>query len=241
MPTKPKNAILTFFFAFIPGAGQMYQGYMKRGLSLILMAVGPLAVSGLFDPFAYLTIIVWMYAFFDTFNLRAQIAAGQTVEDDYLVHIDTKDKRLIQMSKDSHRLLGWSCIALGVLMAYSGILMPIVDDVVWRWGQNSPFFRAVYLVLSQLPQIVVCVILIVCGVWLVRGPRVKSAEPTDSEAEDFHAYTPVSPEIRVDEEAEAAVADDVPADAEDTAPEAETDVVDALVLSDEEDNDHDHI
>ena len=32
-----KNGILTFFFAFCPGAGQMYQGYMKRGLSLITM------------------------------------------------------------------------------------------------------------------------------------------------------------------------------------------------------------
>ena len=27
-----KNGILTFLFAFCPGAGQMYQGYMKRGL-----------------------------------------------------------------------------------------------------------------------------------------------------------------------------------------------------------------
>ena len=31
-----KNGILTFIFAFCPGAGQMYQGYMKRGLSLLL-------------------------------------------------------------------------------------------------------------------------------------------------------------------------------------------------------------
>ena len=32
-----KNGFLTFCCAFIPGAGQMYQGYMKRGLSLILI------------------------------------------------------------------------------------------------------------------------------------------------------------------------------------------------------------
>ena len=30
-----KNGFLTFCFAFIPGAGQMYQGYMKRGLSMV--------------------------------------------------------------------------------------------------------------------------------------------------------------------------------------------------------------
>ena len=32
-----KNGFLTFCFACIPGAGQMYYGYMKRGLSLITL------------------------------------------------------------------------------------------------------------------------------------------------------------------------------------------------------------
>ena len=31
-----KNAFLTFIFACIPGAGQMYYGYMKRGTSLLV-------------------------------------------------------------------------------------------------------------------------------------------------------------------------------------------------------------
>ena len=31
-----KNALLTFIFACIPGAGQMYYGYMKRGTSLLV-------------------------------------------------------------------------------------------------------------------------------------------------------------------------------------------------------------
>ena len=39
-----KNGILTLLFAFIPGAGQMYQGYMKRGLSLMLMAAAILSL-----------------------------------------------------------------------------------------------------------------------------------------------------------------------------------------------------
>ena len=47
-----KNGLLTLLFAFIPGAGQMYQGYMKRGLSLMLMCcvIGVLAM--LFAPIA---------------------------------------------------------------------------------------------------------------------------------------------------------------------------------------------
>ena len=41
-----KNGILTFLFAFCPGAGQMYQGYMKRGLSLITMVCVALIICG---------------------------------------------------------------------------------------------------------------------------------------------------------------------------------------------------
>lgn len=37
-----KNGFLTFIFACIPGAGQMYYGYMQRGLSLITMFIAAL-------------------------------------------------------------------------------------------------------------------------------------------------------------------------------------------------------
>ena len=30
-----RSGFLSFCFAFIPGAGQMYQGYMKRGISIM--------------------------------------------------------------------------------------------------------------------------------------------------------------------------------------------------------------
>ena len=85
-----KNGFLTFCCAFIPGAGQMYQGYMKRGLSLILTACLIGMVSSLLNPVLLLLVVVWMYSFFDTFNLRAQIIADTAPADDYLVHFDPR-------------------------------------------------------------------------------------------------------------------------------------------------------
>ena len=185
-----KNGILTFLFAFCPGAGQMYQGYMKRGLSLILTACLIGMVSSLLNPVLLLLVVVWMYSFFDTFNLRAQIGAGTAPEDDYLVHFDPQDKRLARMMMDSHKLLGWGLIALGALVAYQNILMNTLGDIVWRWGQSSPFFRALYLMMDQLPEVVVCVALIICGAWLVRGPKGRKQKPqNDAEDEDFTEYT----------------------------------------------------
>ena len=119
-----KNGILTFIFAFCPGAGQMYQGYMKRGLSLITMFCLFIVIGvSTLEVLTVGCVIVWMYSFFDTFNLRAQIGAGTAPEDDYLVHINWKDQRMQEFMMDSHKLLGWGLIVLGALVAYQNILM----------------------------------------------------------------------------------------------------------------------
>ena len=199
-----KNGFLTFCCAFIPGAGQMYQGYMKRGLSLILTACLIGMVSSLLDPVMLLLVVVWMYSFFDTFNLRAQIIADTAPEDDYLVHFDPRDRRLARALLDSHKLVGWGLIALGAIVFYNNIIMRVLGDVMWRWGQDNPVFRAIYLMLDALPQIVVCVALIVCGMWLVRGPKNKKGkQPAEEEPEDFHAYT-AAPQAEDAEDAEDA-------------------------------------
>ena len=186
-----KNGFLTLLFAFIPGAGQMYQGYMKRGLSLVLMTAAICIASALIAPIAFALLVVFMYSFFDTFNLRSQISMGTAPEDDYLVHFDPQDKRLARMMLDSHKLLGWLLIAAGALIAYENIIMNTLGDILWRWGKTSPVWRAIYLVMDELPEVVVCVALILCGIWLVRGPKAKKAAPEAAdESADFQEYRP---------------------------------------------------
>lgn len=74
----PKHGLLFFITSCLSGCGQMYQGYMKRGLSLLAAVFrdprrfrfSGAGGAGIFLP------VVWLYAFFDSYNLRAQIAAG---------------------------------------------------------------------------------------------------------------------------------------------------------------------
>ena len=191
-----KNGILTFLFAFCPGAGQMYQGYMKRGLSLITMFCVAFGAGTLLEVLYVAMPIVWMYSFFDTFNLRAQIIADTAPADDYLVHFDPRDKRLARALLDSHKLVGWLLIAFGALIAYQNLIMNIFGDLVYRWGHSSPVFRALYLVMASLPDVVVCVVLIVCGVWLVKGPHpakkpdASKDVPEDADFCEYHADEP---------------------------------------------------
>lgn len=195
-----KNGILTFLFAFCPGAGQMYQGYMKRGLSLITMFCVAFGAGTLLEVLYVAMPIVWMYSFFDTFNLRAQILADTAPEDDYLIHFDPRDKRLARALLDSHKLVGWLLIAFGALIAYQNLIMNTLGDLVYHWGHSSPVFRALYLVMDSLPDVVVCVVLIVCGVWLVKGPHpakkpdASKDVPEDADFCEYHADAAAQPE-----------------------------------------------
>lgn len=205
-----KNGFLTFCCAFIPGAGQMYQGYMKRGLSLILTACLIGMVGSLLNPVLLLLVVMWMYSFFDTFNLRAQIIADTAPEDDYLIHFDPRDRRLARALLDSHKLVGWALIAFGALIAYENIIMNLLNDVLWRWGRDSVVFRAFYLVMDRLPDVVLCVALILCGAWLVRGPQKagkKQAEAQedaagDADFQEYHAQ-PDAPEMTLSDDTSA--------------------------------------
>ena len=96
-----KNGFLTFIFACIPGAGQMYYGYMQRGLSLITMFIACFIVGAIINPLAALAIIVWMYSFFDTYDLVRHLAAGDPKEDGLLLvgNFDDVKKLIPQHTK----------------------------------------------------------------------------------------------------------------------------------------------
>ena len=72
----PKNGFLLFLTSCLSGCGQMYQGYMKRGLSLLLAFFLVIFVSTYFylGTLALFLPVIWLYAFFDSYSLRSQLA-----------------------------------------------------------------------------------------------------------------------------------------------------------------------
>ena len=186
-----KNGFWTFCFAFIPGAGQMYQGYMKRGLSLVSVCAAAIGVASLFYPlvgFAFgVGCIVWMYSFFDTFNLRSQLLTGDAPADDYLFHLG-QDASFTRFFKARHKLFGWALVAVGLYTLYDQLVMDLLARLYWRL-ENQWVVQVLYNILDKVPTVLICLALIALGVWLVRGPQKKQpfAEDQD-EMEAFSEY-----------------------------------------------------
>ena len=73
---RQKNKILMFLFSLIPGAGQMYMGFMKQGLSLMTIFATLCAVGIWLDikPLLFFAPIILLYSFFDATNKNSMDA-----------------------------------------------------------------------------------------------------------------------------------------------------------------------
>ena len=183
----PKHGLLLFITSCLSGCGQMYQGYMKRGLSLLLLFFVILAVSGFLGlaALAFFLPVVWLYAFFDSYNLRAQIAAGTQPADDFLFGLsDLDSQRMAKLLRSRHSLIGWALILVGGWMLYRMLL----NRIGWLIGDWAYWL---YDLLYDLPRIVITVLVILLGVWFIRGPR-------NRQPEDIPIFTPPESGFRQD-------------------------------------------
>ena len=179
----PKHGLLLFITSCLSGCGQMYQGYMKRGLSLLLLFFVILAVSGFLGlaALAFFLPVVWLYAFFDSYNLRAQIAAGTQPADDFLFGLsDLDSQRMAKLLRSRHSLIGWALILVGGWMLYRMLL----NRLGWLLGEWSYWL---YDLLYDLPRLVITILVIALGIWFIRGPKARQPK-------DIPVFTPPASE-----------------------------------------------
>ena len=181
-----KNAFLTLLFALIPGAGQMYQAYMKRGVSLMLLfacnvfLTSIIGIAGIFLP------VIWAYSFFDTYRLRSELEQGTAAPDALLFSDGTEDGVFRAFLARRHVLVGWLLVLLGGWFIFDRLVLDTVGEILQRLD-----LWEFYYLLNRAPTLLVSVLLIVMGIVLMRGRGfAKKAEyadylePADEEDEE---------------------------------------------------------
>lgn len=181
-----KNGFLTFICACIPGAGQMYYGYMKRGVSLISYFCLFTGLGVIFGPIMILDIVVYMFSFFDTYDLIRYLAAGDPKPDEFLIPTDWKKKmsQLEHMPPKMNRMVGWGLLLVGAYVLYQNVLWPIVSSVLERLGV---YWSTIYQINEAIPSIVVAVILIGYGCRLL-GVGKYAAKDAHKDTDDLPPY-----------------------------------------------------
>lgn len=163
---KRKNVLLTWVAACAFGAGQMYLGYMKRGLSLMLIAVADCFMVGFFNNEVFLLFlpVIWAYAFFDTFNLRNQdVPKPDAMMFDVSWFMGQNWKHLLE---SKHGLFGWVLIGIGAYALYNNFVAPTLWEIARSFG-------VVWLsnFLYGVPTLVVAALLVGAGIYLLKTPQ----------------------------------------------------------------------
>lgn len=178
-----KSSFLTILFSFIPGAGQMYQGYIKRGTSLMTLFflfcfggnfLGNL-IGYLFEGVWFLLPIIWFYSFFDSLNLRTRIIHDMEIEPDAWMFQCGLPKRRFSFQ---HKWLGAALVVVGALALYTNFVPPLLN---YNAVHSNPFLAQF---LYKLPSLVIFVAMIIIGIKMIIGGKNKdmdiSAGPVDS-------------------------------------------------------------
>lgn len=224
---KQKNRFWLLVFSLCPGAGHMYMGLMKMGLSFMLGFMGLIAVVGITEiaVLAVFPVTLYIYAFFHANNIGGMDAEQfAALEDEYLFGIggwDTSRFKL-NMNKRNRYIAAVVCIVIGVSMLWDQVFGMVRSYVGW----DNPVMRDIYYFTSdRLPRVVIAIAVIWFGVSLLRGKKSEPLETDRRSEEDAYRKPAALPgEIAGDRKAYTGNADGQSADAmnmEEQKPDAE--------------------
>lgn len=175
--TKKKSGFWTFLFSLIPGAGEMYMGFMRMGVSLMGLFWGIIALSFLTSTgfLVQVDVIVWFYSFFHAHNLRAMDDEDfYALEDHYLLPVDMDQEFWNKITITKYRrILAGILILFGVAVLWNGLLdllYWILPDYIWKYVSS---------ISSYIPQFVLGIGIIAVGLLLIRGKKQELLEEED--------------------------------------------------------------
>ena len=185
---KQKHGFWVFIFSLIPGAGEMYMGFKKQGISIMTLFWGSIALASI-SGMGWLTMIlpiVWFYSFFNVHNLKS-LSEDEfySVEDNYILHMDQLSGDVGTLLKQHRSLTAWILIIFGVSILwsrFSSLLCIIVPD---KFADN------VYEICHGLPQMVIAAGIIAAGVYLLSQQKKNLSE--DGSDKDEHYWEPYRP------------------------------------------------
>ena len=169
-----RNKFLTVLFSFLPGAGHMFLGFMKTGLSFMTMFFGIIVLAVILRMGVLMAAmpIIWFYAFFDCINKTFPTDEANIIEDKYIL-----------LPEPFPIFVGKQRVVLGTALALLGLYL-LADSALNIARRVLPYWTHVYFnqirhFLNSAPQIIIAVAIIVVGVLMVVGKKKELKEIDD--------------------------------------------------------------
>lgn len=169
---KKRNKFWTIVFSMLPGAGHMYNGFMKLGVSLMALffAIAFLSSALGIGPIMLLTPVVWFYAFFDCINKRfLDDEEFYAQEDYYLTEAGSFGKLDFTFFKRHKLIVGLGLILVGIYSLLENTMGYILSNL----NLSDQMLHAIAEFIHLAPQLIVSIVIIAIGVILIRGKKLQ--------------------------------------------------------------------
>lgn len=178
--TRKKNGFWRFIFSLLPGAGEMYMGFMKMGVSLMGLFFVIIAVASYMDigPIVFIALIAWFYSFFHVHNLAGlPDEEFYAVEDEYLFFAQDGMEKGKELVGAYRKIIAVILIVVGAVMTWKS-LFRMLDEYL-----PSYICRLIDDLTYRIPQLVVGIAVIVLGVYMIHGKKkqLDTQETVDNE------------------------------------------------------------
>ncbi|MGH4122076.1 MAG: hypothetical protein ACREV6_03975 [Clostridium sp.] len=165
---KERSKFLTFCFSLLPGAGHMYLGFMKMGLSLMAAFFFLIFLSSSLSigTLLFFLPLIWFYSFFDCMNKRYSTEEEfLLLEDNYLFSLD-------EFAKIDKGILKKHSLWSGILLLLFGAYL-IWNNIINSLASYMPdgVYRVINNITRVAPQIIIGVAIIVVGAKLIIGKK----------------------------------------------------------------------
>lgn len=179
-----KSLFFTFCCSLVPGAGEMYMGLYKQGISLMILFFGVGAIGGWTGVEVLWAIapVVWFFSFFHTHNLRSMPEDEFLEEKDrYFLFQDFDMANADDFLKRNKKIIAIALILWGICMLVQicmNLLDPFFGGFLWElaWRMNG-----------NTGRIIVAVAMLLCGFYLLkrRNEEITEEEKTEEMIEEI--------------------------------------------------------
>lgn len=176
--TRKRNRFFLFCCSMIPGAGEMYLGFMKQGISLMSLFFLLLSLAAWLNvgALAFLLPVIWCYSFFHAHNLNGlPDDEFYTIEDDFLIRpSETFDAYFLMRYR---KLIALVLILLGASIIWNnfmGLMGGFLPSFLHRLFRSLGYY---------VPQILIGAVIVYAGLYLISG---KKKELEDSKEREEH-------------------------------------------------------
>ena len=205
MKQKRKNRFFTFIFSCLPGAAEMYMGFMKNGLTLMIfffLSFVPIVFFSSFEFLMALGLVIWFFGFFHARNYASMTDTEfEAMEDKYIWEEFPEIGNIRIANTTVKKVIAAILIILGcgqLWHYFSGIIYNLIPQNIWR---------EIYPVVEGIPSVAIALLFITVGVLMVRGKKRELDIAPTVEIQRISEITPKQeekPEVVADSETKEA-------------------------------------